>query len=108
MPNSSLRGCDLRDDNSKLDWIKTRLRAANITTLVDNNPTAYTRIQCFKNSTRKSYLDYIFTRDVEPKNFRIGDQIGTSDHKSLEVEIDLEEPIRVAKQKVFNAAYIKK
>lgn len=51
----------------------------------------------WSNSSHKSYIDYFLTKGVETSHFRIGDKIGSSDHRTLELQINNSQALVVRK-----------
>ena len=73
-----------------------------LTIHLDENPTAHTRSQMNGSREVTSYLDYFFSLNVRTDKFSINKEVGSSDHKTLRIEVLATSPVTVSRELKIN------
>jgi hypothetical protein len=87
---------NLRDE--KCRKYLQRLESEGLQVHMSKDETTYTR----KQGTTTSYIDFFFTANVKTQNFGIGDHVGSSDHRCLEIQVVETNPVVVQRERKVN------
>ncbi len=56
---------------------------------------------------QRNYIDYLWSKDSEHRNFTINNKIGSSDHLSLSITITAIKRLKAEEAHFFNTKYVK-